>query len=71
MKTLNALIILAGAIVASPVQADSYPFKTLGQIGREQDAERCYRRRHSQGGIGSESLHSPTRRARASCSENS
>ena len=39
MKTLTALIILAAAIVASPAQADSDPFKTLGQIGREQYGE--------------------------------
>ena len=45
MKTLSALMILVAAIVASPAQADSYPFKTLGQIGREQDAERRYNQR--------------------------
>jgi hypothetical protein len=39
MKTLTALIILAAAIVAIPAQADSYPFKSLGQIGREQYGE--------------------------------
>ncbi len=45
MKTLTTLIILVAAIVASPAQADSYPFKTLGQIGREQDAEHRYNQR--------------------------
>jgi hypothetical protein len=45
IKTLTALIIFAAAIVAIPAHADSYPFKTLGQIGREQDAERRYNQR--------------------------